>query len=119
MAGAQPNAELLNWYSAADIFVLASSREGWANVLLEAMACGTPVVASKIWGTPEVVADPVAGRLVAQRDGPSFAHEIEQLLADYPDRYRVRAYAEKFSWQGTTEAQLALFGRITRISTAQ
>src|SRR5205807_2176217 len=45
-------------YNAIDSLVLASSREGWANVLLESMACGTPVVASAVWGTPEIVAAP-------------------------------------------------------------
>jgi len=114
--GALPNAELSRWYSAADILVLASSREGWANVLLESMACGTPVVATSIWGTPEVVAAPVAGRLVEKRDGASFADAIRQLLADYPDRQNVRAYAEQFSWQSTTDAQLTLFGNITEPS---
>jgi len=114
--GALPNAELYKWYSAADVLVLASSREGWANVLLEAMACGTPVVATHIWGTPEVVAEAVAGRLVARRDGASFAVEINALLAAYPDRALVRAYAERFSWQATTDAQLALFGQITALS---
>ncbi|MBB4844137.1 glycosyltransferase involved in cell wall biosynthesis [Paucibacter oligotrophus] len=117
MPGAQPNAELYRWYSAADIFILASSREGWANVLLEAMACGTPVVASDIWGTPEVVSEPVAGRLVGQRSGQAFAHELEQLLAAMPDRAEVRRFAEGFSWAATTQAQLDLFGRLSRART--
>lgn len=114
--GVLPNAELFRWYSAADIMVLASSREGWANVLLESMACGTPVVAARIWGTPEVVASDVAGRLVDQRDGDAFARTIARLLLDYPDRAGVRAYAEKFSWQNTTDAQLALFDQIANRS---
>ncbi|MCB1768449.1 MAG: glycosyltransferase family 4 protein, partial [Candidatus Competibacteraceae bacterium] len=67
LVGAVPNVELARWYSAVDVLALASSREGWANVLLESMACGTPVVATRIWGTPEVVQEPVAGRLVADR----------------------------------------------------
>lgn len=110
--GALPNAELFRWYSAADVMILASSREGWANVLLESMACGTPVVAARIWGTPEVVAEDVAGRLVDQREGGAFAEAIRLLLSAYPDRSQVRSYAEKFSWQSTTDAQLALFDQI-------
>ena len=57
LVGAVPNERLAAWYGAADALILASSREGWANVLLEAMACGCPVVATRIWGTPEVVAN--------------------------------------------------------------
>ncbi|MCV2355493.1 glycosyltransferase family 4 protein [Paucibacter sp. B2R-40] len=109
--GALPNAELLRWYSAADLMILASSREGWANVLLEAMACGTPVVATRIWGTPEVVANDTAGRLVDERDGEWFARAIADLLRAGVNRAAVRAYAEGFSWQSTTDAQLALFRR--------
>lgn len=118
-AGALPNAELSRWYSAADILILASSREGWANVLLESMACGTPVVATSIWGTPEVVADPVAGRLVEERNGPAFADAIRHLLADYPSRPKVRAYAEQFSWQSTTDAQVTLFDKIANPSVSE
>lgn len=110
--GALPNADLYKWYSAADVMILASSREGWANVLLESMACGTPVVATRIWGTPEVVAEDVAGRLVDQRDGTAFAATILSLLLDYPDRSQVRAYAERFSWLSTTNAQVALFQQV-------
>jgi glycosyltransferase involved in cell wall biosynthesis len=56
--------ELINWYSAADVFCLASSREGWANVIMESMACGTPVVATNVWGAPEIITDPDVGILV-------------------------------------------------------
>lgn len=111
-AGARPNTELAKWYSAADVLILASSREGWANVLLESMACGTPVVATRIWGTPEVVQDPAVGELVDAREGPAFATAISALLARQPDRAVVRRYAEGFSWQATTAAQLALFRQI-------
>ena len=72
-AGQQPNDRLKTYFSAADVTVLASSREGWANVLLESMACGTPVVATRVNGTPEVVASPVAGRLAERRDVKSSA----------------------------------------------
>jgi glycosyltransferase involved in cell wall biosynthesis len=107
--GQLENSELRSWYSAADALVLCSSREGWANVLLESMACGTPVIATNIWGTPEVVSTPVAGRLMADRTPAALAQSLAALLADYPSRADVRAHAEKFSWEATTASQLALF----------
>ncbi len=99
--GALDQQQLAEVYNAVDVMVLASSREGWANVLLESMACGTPVVATSIWGTPEVVAEPAAGVLVAERSGPGLAAGVRALLESYPDRRDTRAYAENFSWDET------------------
>lgn len=111
-AGQQPNESLKMWFSAADALILASSREGWANVLLESMACGTPVVATRVNGTPEVVASPVAGRLADVRDVEHLKQALLNLLGDYPDRAEVRRYAERFSWDETTQAQYGLFSKI-------
>jgi teichuronic acid biosynthesis glycosyltransferase TuaC len=108
-AGQIPQTELKWWYSAADILLLGSSREGWANVLLESMACGTPVVASNIWGTPEVVSTPDAGLLMQARTAAAMAASINELFAAYPAREKVRQHAEGFSWTQTTEDQLRLF----------
>jgi glycosyltransferase involved in cell wall biosynthesis len=104
--------QLAPLYNAADISVLASSSEGWANVLLEAMACGTPVVATNVSGTPEVVQAPEAGLLVGNRTSAEIAAAIRRLLTGLPARAATRAYAEKFSWDETTKGQLELFGRI-------
>lgn len=67
-AGAIPHEELYLWYSAADCFCLASSREGWPNVILESLACGTPVVAADIWGVPEVITSGAVGLLTRRTD---------------------------------------------------
>jgi teichuronic acid biosynthesis glycosyltransferase TuaC len=107
--GAVPHAELPDYYSAADAMVLASSREGLANVLLESIACGTPVVATDVYGTREVIADPAAGALVTERTASAIAAAIERLFAALPDRSRTRAYAERFSWDSSTQAQLQMF----------
>jgi teichuronic acid biosynthesis glycosyltransferase TuaC len=110
--GAVPQQNLTAYYGAADALVLASSREGWANVLLESMACGTPVVASNVWGTPEVVAALEAGMLMSERTPAALAKAVTMLRASYPDRAATRRYAEKFSWADTTSGQLQLFRRI-------
>lgn len=107
--GPLPQDMLRQYYGAADALVLASSREGWANVLLEAMACGTPVVATNVWGTPEVVCSPVAGVLMPSRSPKGVADGVRQLRANYPDHAATRAYAEGFSWEATTRGQIRLF----------
>ena len=109
--GALSQPELADYFRACDLSILASNREGWANVLLESMACGTPVVATNIWGTPEVVKIPAAGQLV-ERDSQSIANGIAQLLADLPSRQATRDYAEQFSWEDTSHLLYRLFSTL-------
>jgi glycosyltransferase involved in cell wall biosynthesis len=114
MLGQVAHEDLPSLYNAADALVLASSREGWANVLLEAMGCGTPVVATDVWGTAEVVAAPEAGILIKERSGVAITEGLRTLFASQPDRAATRRYAERFSWDTTTEGLLALFRRLSR-----
>lgn len=111
--GQVPNEKLKYLYSAADALVLCSSREGWANVLLESMACGTPVVATNIWGTPEVVNTPDAGRLMRARTSAALVESLNDLFADPPARGVVRRHAECFGWEATSQAQIKLFEGIS------
>ena len=99
------------WYSAADVLVLCSSREGWPNVLLEAMACGTPVVATNVGGVAEMLAMEV-GILLPSRSSEALTFALEHLCAARPDRQQVRHHAEQFAWDETSRAQLQLFKRI-------
>ncbi|HEX4159704.1 MAG TPA: glycosyltransferase family 4 protein [Rhizomicrobium sp.] len=110
--GAVPHQELRKIYVAADALVLASSREGWPNVLLEAMACGTPVVASAVWGNPEIVSVPQAGILMRERSATGVAEAVEQLFGDLPSREATRAFAERFSWDDTSAGQIRLFREV-------
>jgi glycosyltransferase involved in cell wall biosynthesis len=76
------------------------------------MACGTPVVASDVWGTREVVGDGEAGILLKDRSADGIANGVRALFAALPGRSTTRSYAEQFSWDATTEGQMALFNRI-------
>jgi teichuronic acid biosynthesis glycosyltransferase TuaC len=105
-------AELLEYYSAADTLVLASSREGWANVLLESMACGTPVVATSVGGTPEVVTSPAAGILIKERTAEAIAEGVRRLIENPPGREETRRYAENYSWDITARGIRSTFLRI-------
>ena len=110
--GSVPHERLRLFFSAADALVLASSREGWANVLLESMACDTPVIASDVWGTPEVVAHPDAGVLMPERTPAGFVEAFRALLAHYPVAGATRRYAEGFSWDDTSDGQFDLMQRV-------
>ena len=121
LVGSVPHSQLSDFYGAADLSVLASSREGWANVLLESMACGTPVVATSVWGTPEVVAVPEAGMLATERNAETLRFCIRTTLGNLPDRQKTRSYAERFSWDDTVAGVIDVFktavaGRIDRQS---
>ncbi len=107
-----PNAELIRWNSAADALVQASSREGWPNVLLEALASGTPVAATRVGGVPEILAGCAGSRLIDDRSAPGIAAALLPLLSNPPDRGPLRAHAERFGWAPTSGAQLAIFQRL-------
>jgi len=110
--GTIPHQNLRDLYLCADMLVLSSSREGWPNVLLESMACGTPVVASSIWGNPEIVSRPEAGVLMQTRTPEGVAEAVCRLFAALPPGGATRSFAEKFSWQDTSKGQIRLFERI-------
>ena len=101
--------ELKQYYGLADVLVLPSSREGMSNVLLEALACGTPVVATAVGGTPEVITAPEAGILIDERTSRSLANGIRRLLSDYPDRAATRRLAETYSWSEPSRKLFRLF----------
>lgn len=96
--GAQPQAELKWYYSAADVFTLATAFEGWANVFLEAMACGLPVVTTRVGGNAEVVRTPDTGTLVEYWDAPAFGRALHEALQRDWDRNAIVDYARANTW---------------------
>jgi teichuronic acid biosynthesis glycosyltransferase TuaC len=96
--GALPATELAIPLSAADVFVLATANEGWANVFLEAMACGLPVVTTDVGGNAEVVCSPVLGTIIPAGDAAGLGAQIGIALERAWDRAAIRRYAEQNSW---------------------
>ncbi|HEX3126063.1 MAG TPA: glycosyltransferase [Thermoanaerobaculia bacterium] len=96
-AGPRSRAELASWYSAADLFVLASGHEGCPNVVLEALACGTPVVATPVGNVAELVTPDVG--IVAERKVSELAEAIGQALSRDWDRQAIRARIEPRTWK--------------------
>jgi glycosyltransferase involved in cell wall biosynthesis len=97
--GALPPLRVCEALSAADVFVLSTRNEGWANVLLEAMACGLPVVATDVGGNAEVICRADLGTIVPFGDGDALARALAQALGQNWDRAAIRRYAEENDWQ--------------------
>jgi glycosyltransferase involved in cell wall biosynthesis len=98
--------------SAADLFVLASSYEGWANVLLEAMACGIPVIATDVGGNGQVVNSKELGQIVPFGDSAALEAALRQALEQNWDHSAIRAVAEANSWESRIPPLLEAFERL-------
>jgi D-inositol-3-phosphate glycosyltransferase len=107
-AGPQPQETLRTHYVAADVTVLPSHYESFGMVALEAMACGSPVVASRVGGLTTTVRDGVTGFLVAEGDVNALAGRLETLLADPDLRWRLGRegirWAAQHRWPCVAEA---------------
>lgn len=102
LIGHAPHALLPVLLAAADVTILATSGEGLANVWVESLACGTPVVTTDVSGAREAIDRPEAGRIVA-RDPQAIEAAVRELLADPPAPEKVRAAASRFSWETNAE----------------
>jgi len=116
--GYVPDSDLPLLYGAAEVFVFPSLHEGFGLPLLEAMACGTPVVASTRGALPEVAGD---AALLVEPDPPeALAEGIYRLITDAALRgeYRQRGLqrAQAFSWRRTAEATLAVYRQAARMA---
>jgi glycosyltransferase involved in cell wall biosynthesis len=97
--------------SAADVVVLPSASEGLANVWVEALACGTPIVVPAIGGAEELLRDRSAGRLV-ERDAKSIAAAVKDILRAPPSQQEVAANVSQFSWQTNAENLVGFWKRV-------
>lgn len=96
--GTRKPEELSDVLSAADVFVLATRNEGWANVFLEAMACGLPVVTTDVGGNKEVVCRSELGTIVPFGDSDALLDALSTALASHWDAALIRTHAENNAW---------------------
>lgn len=97
LIGSIPHQELKLWYNAADIFCLASDKEGWPNVILEALACGKPVIATSVGGIPEILCTKNVG-LLTERNEHDIAMKISIALKFPWQTNEITQYAKEYTW---------------------
>lgn len=101
---------LVSYYCACDLLALMSENEGLPNVVLEALACGTPVIATNAGGIPEVLSDPKVGKVLPERS-------VQALVAGVRDSHQpnsddIRELARRFDWSQTSQALGQLFDHV-------
>jgi len=111
-----PDDDLPLFYSAADAYIACSFLEGFCMPILEAMACGTPVVCSNVAALPEVAGD--AAILIPPTDDRRFAEAVASILSDSRLRKRMASKGlertRTFSWQKTAEGVMAVYERVAQ-----
>jgi len=100
LLGTRPPEDVALAYQACDALVLPSRREGWPNVVTEALASGCPVVACAVGGIPDILGgDPAVGATVPVGDAGGLAGALARILAQGTDRAQVRRFATRYSWE--------------------
>jgi teichuronic acid biosynthesis glycosyltransferase TuaC len=110
--GALPPERLRVPLSAANVFVLSTANEGWANVFLEAMACGLPVVTTAVGGNAEVVCSPELGTVVPFGDAAQLQAAVSAALSRDWDAGAIRRHAEANTWDRRVDVLVARFHQL-------
>lgn len=113
-AGKRPNEELRFWFSAGTVSCLASGREGWPNVVTESLACGTPVVATRVGGVPEILNSEKVGVLV-DRTIDSMAAGLDLALKQTWNRAEISTRTRMRTWDVVAEEIEEFFGGLTTV----
>ncbi|MEW6378713.1 MAG: glycosyltransferase family 4 protein [bacterium] len=111
LVGEVANDELKFWYSSADVFCLASSREGWANVIMESLACGTPVVATRVYGAPEIITSAAVGILVDSTP-QSLSEGLKTALETAWNRESIHAHVKNRTWFTVADEVKSIFDMV-------
>jgi glycosyltransferase involved in cell wall biosynthesis len=115
--GPKKSRELLQYYQSASIVIVPSLSESFGNVILESLACETPVIASSVGGIPEIINSYENGILVPPNNEVKLAEAIQYMLSDKDLRQKLRRHGrklvmEKFSLEATTQKILSVYKRL-------
>jgi teichuronic acid biosynthesis glycosyltransferase TuaC len=110
------HAKLVTYYCSSDALILPSEREGIPNVIMESLACGTPVIATNVGGIPEIISSKIAGVLIDERTPQAIVDAVHQLFSDYPSTRDVVQFSKQFTWAKTTEDQVKILRRAVSLS---
>lgn len=106
--------ETMFWYNSADIYCLPSLWEGCPNVIIESLACGTPVVSTKVGGIPDLVPDEIYGVLVPEADSHSLAVALDYALEKKWDRKKIEQYGSRNTWDHVADKVVSVFDKVLR-----
>ena len=118
LAGPRCHDDIPLWLAASDVLCLATRSEGWANALLEALACGRPVVTTRVGGNAEIVTSESLGILVPPEDDTALENAIVAAFSRGWDADAMVRYARLRSWEATACAVLEEFEKVVRPSRA-
>ena len=109
LVGDRPHSEIPVWMNACDLLVLPSYREGFPTVIVEAMACGLPVLSTSVGGIPEAISEDYLGALVTHGDVQGLADQILTCLSSSYSRELIVNHSKQFEWPSLCRKTLSLY----------
>jgi glycosyltransferase involved in cell wall biosynthesis len=106
--GSVRHEQLYLWYNAANCFCLASEREGWPNVVMESLACGTPIVATSVGGIPEILSRNSTG-ILTDRSVNDISNKLGRALQSSWNPDEIVKYAKQYTWNRSARSVLQVF----------
>tara|TARA_R110001599_G_scaffold217409_1_gene415614 strand:- start:1004 stop:2137 length:1134 start_codon:yes stop_codon:yes gene_type:complete len=108
LLGGVDHNQLPELISQARVLALPSYNEGVPNVVLEAMACGTPVLATNVGGIPEVVNEEVCGKIIEAKSYSAVSEGLDYILSATWDKANIQQHSQQFSWQNNKHQLLKM-----------
>ncbi len=112
-AGARPHDDVPIWIAAADVAVLSSRKEGYPNAVVEYLACGRPVVATRVGGVPEILTSPAVGTMVEPENPPALAAALDDALARSWDEEALARAGRSRDWDAVAREMLRELEAVT------